>query len=436
MAYEFRLPDIGEGVVEGEIVAWKVKEGDTLREDQPMVEIMTDKATVEIPSPKAGRVSRILFAPGQVCKVGQTLLVIEEDGVQTATTSKAAESVVAHGGSNGNGAAHATPATAAPASAPRAGRALATPATRRMARELGVDLETVPGSGPAGRVTAEDLRRAAGGAPVPVAIGPDEETRAYRAPVSPGPSRPAVPVISEAKAGAEPEERLPFRGLRKRIAENMVKSKFTATHFTYVEEVDMSELVALRARAKKAAEARGAKLSYLPFIVKAIVAGLKKHPILNAQLDEARGEIILKRYYHVGIATQTPQGLTVTVVRHADQRSLLDLSLEIDRLAEAARAGKAKLPELTGSTFTISSLGALGGVLATPIINYPEVAIVGVHKIKETPVVRDGQIVVRHMMNLSISLDHRVVDGYDGAMFLQDVVHTLEDPTSLFLEMV
>jgi pyruvate dehydrogenase E2 component (dihydrolipoamide acetyltransferase) len=224
--------------------------------------------------------------------------------------------------------------------------------------------------------------------------------------------------------------------VRKKIAENMHRSRQTAAHFTYVEECDMTELVALRKRAKKRAEERGLKLSFLPFIVKAVCAGLKKFPIVNSTLDEQAQEIVLRKRYHIGVAAASEAGLIVPVLKDADQRSLFDIAQSLDDLSEKAKTGKASRDELTGSTFTISSLGTLGGVLATPIINYPEVAILGVHKIKQTPVVRDGQIVIRDIMNLSISLDHRIVDGYEGAQFLQHVITLLEDPTLMFMEMV
>jgi len=232
------------------------------------------------------------------------------------------------------------------------------------------------------------------------------------------------------------DERIPFRGVRKKIAENMHRSRQTAAHFTYVEECDMTELVALRKRAKGRAEERGIKLSFLPFVIKAVCAGLKKFPMVNATLDEAKQEIVLRKRYHVGVAAATADGLIVPVVKDADHKSLFEIARSLDELSEKTRAGKASRDELTGSTFTISSLGTLGGVLATPIINFPEVAILGVHKIKQTPVVRDGQIVIREMMNLSISLDHRIVDGYEGAQFLQHVISLLEDPTLMFMEMV
>jgi pyruvate dehydrogenase E2 component (dihydrolipoamide acetyltransferase) len=300
-------------------------------------------------------------------------------------------------------------------------RVLATPATRRLARQLGIELGRVHPSGKRGRVTSDDVRGFA-----------SSGSGASRA-VAAAPTRAFTPVAI-ASVGAE--ERVPFRGLRKRIADNMTRSTQTASHFTYVEEVDMTELVAVRERAKSRAADRGVKLNYLPFIVKSVVSGLKKWPQLNASLDETTQEIVRKKYYHIGIAAQSAQGLAVSVIRDADRRSIFDLSREIDRLAEVVRAGTASRDELTGSTFTISSLGKLGGVMATPIINFPEVGIIGVHKIEERPAVRNGQIVARWLMNLSISLDHRLVDGWDGAMFLQDVKSLLEDPTTMFMEMV
>lgn len=426
MAFEFHLPDIGEGVVEGEIVAWKVKVGDKVKLDQPIVEIMTDKATVEIPSPRAGTITKINYADGQICPVGQILLVIEEEGSSKPAVpehSPPPQSQIA-------GNLPAAPVPAAPTARPAAievvdasagrARALATPSTRRLARQLGVDLGRVPATGKRGRVTSDDVRGFASRGAAPAATA--------------GAARPAFAPVAIATIG--PEERVPLRGLRKRIADNMTRSTQTASHFTYVEEIDMTELVALRDRARGRAGERGVKLTYLPFIIKAVVSGLKKWPQLNASLDESTQEVVRKKYYHIGIAAQGPQGLAVSVVRDADRRSIFDLAREIDRLGDAVRNGTATRDELTGSTFTISSLGKLGGVMATPIINFPEVGILGVHKIEERPAVRGGQIVARWLMNLSISLDHRLVDGWDGAMFLQDVKALLEDPTTMFMEMV
>jgi pyruvate dehydrogenase E2 component (dihydrolipoamide acetyltransferase) len=489
MAFNFYMPDIGEGVVEGEIVTWKVKEGDRVKLDQPLVEVMTDKATVELPSPRAGTIVAIHYKDGQVCPVGQILVTIEEEAGAGAAAAPSAGGNGQPGHATPPPAAHTAPASppprprspthtaspppfpagpsatttpppfaAAPVPSPASGppatstapypavtasgaiqvvdatasrqRVLATPATRRLARQLGVEIGRVPPTGPHGRVTSTDVqsyqssRGAAARVETPVPpLAPQQ-----------APGAPVASVSDPARAGDE--ERIPLRGIRRRIAESMARSKRTAAHFTYVEEIDMTELVAVRERARARAAERGVKLNYLPFIVKACVSGLKKWPQLNASLDETTQEIVRKKYYHIGIAAQAPQGLSVSVVRDADRRSIFDLSREIDRLAEAVRGNTATREELTGSTFTITSLGKLGGVLATPIINFPEVAILGVHKIEERPAVRHGQIVIRQLMNLSISVDHRLADGWDGAMFVQDIKALLEDPTTMFMEMV
>jgi len=435
MAVEFRLPDIGEGVVEGEIVRWLIAEGDTLREDQPMVEVMTDKATVEIPSPKAGRVARLMVPAGQVCAVGQVMVVIDTEGAKAGhAAGPAAPAHAAAAAAPAAVHAPAASAAAAPASGPArpGGKVLATPATRHLARNLGVDLRAVAGSGPGGRVEKSDVQAAAApkAAPVKAAPAPAAAPAPKAAPAAP--ARPPAPEVAS-QAG---DERIQFRGVRRKIADNLLRSKQSAAHFTYVEECDVTELVALRARAKQRAAERGIKLSFLPFIIKAVVSGLKKYPIVNSTLDVERDEIVVRKSYHIGVAAATDSGLIVPVVKNADRLSLFDIAGSLDPLAERVRTGKASRDELTGSTFTISSLGALGGVLATPIINFPEVAILGVHKIRETPAVRDGQIVIRQIMNLSISLDHRIVDGYEGAKFLQHVVGLLEDPTLMFMELV
>ena len=425
--FEFKLPDIGEGVVEGEIVKWLVKEGDRIGEDQPMVEVMTDKATVEIPSPRAGVVAKIHVGEGKICKVGQVMLQIDTAGgngkVQTQTQTQTRTETQTRTQTEKPTASASPSATAStPAFAPASGKALATPATRKLARDLGVDIATVKGSGPNGRVTAEDVKAATGQARQ-FARAAEEEVRRL----------PEPPRAVQQQQG---DERVPLRGLRKRIAENMALSKRTAAHFTYVEECDVTELVAYRDRAQNRAEERGVKLTYLPFIVKAVCAGLKKFPMCNATLDEPKQEIIYRKSYHIGIGTATKEGLMVAVVRDADRRSIFDLAAEIDRLAKAAREGKARREELTGSTFTITSLGAVGGVMATPIINFPEVAILGVHAFRDQPRVVNKEIVIRTVGNLSVSFDHRVVDGFEGAMFLQEVVKYLQDPTLMFMEMV
>ncbi|HEY7372598.1 MAG TPA: dihydrolipoamide acetyltransferase family protein [Polyangia bacterium] len=407
MLYEFRLPDIGEGVAEGEVVRWLVKEGDVLQEDQPMVEIMTDKATVEIPTPRAGRVAKLMYAEGQVCPVGKVLITIEvAEAAASGAGAAAASSPVAvtHAASTGEPAPRDNGVNA------RDAGVLATPATRKLARDTGVDIREVTGTGPAGRVTSDDVRAHAGGAPAPAAA---------RAPEA---------------HDADGDVRIPFRGVRRKIAEHLVFSKHTAAHFTYVEEVDCTELVALRERANAAlaAQAKTAgKLSFLPFIVKATAAALVKFPQLNSTLDDAAGEIIQRGHRHIGLATATEVGLIVPVVRDADRLSVVELAAEIERLAALTRAGKAARDELSGSTFTITSLGALGGLLATPIINHPEVAILGVHKISKRPAVRNDSIVIRDLMNLSISVDHRVVDGHEAARFVAEIKAALEAPAAL-----
>jgi pyruvate dehydrogenase E2 component (dihydrolipoamide acetyltransferase) len=416
MIYEFRLPDIGEGVAEGEVVRWLVKEGDVLHEDQPMVEIMTDKATVEIPTPRAGRVARRCFAEGQVCPVGKVLIEIEVPEAAVAAKDEAPTRAVGPaGGPPSVTARPSSPGEKVPAPATdsaAAGPVLATPATRKLARDLGVDIRAVVGTGTAGRITSDDVKAHGGGA------------------------------SSARQPGAAPlrnvgtEVRVPFRGLRKKIAENLVRSKHTAAHFTYVEEIDCTDLVRLRTRAnERLALGGGAKLSFLPFIAKATAAALGRFPQLNASLDDAAGEIVQWGHIHLGLATATESGLIVPVVRNADRLSISDMGREIDRLATATRAGKVAREELTGSTFTITSLGALGGVLATPIINHPEVAILGVHRILRRPAVIGEGIAIRDLMNLSISVDHRVVDGYDAARFVADIKAALEDPASLAPEL-
>ncbi len=438
--WEFKLPDIGEGVTEGEVVAWLIKAGDVVKEDQPMVEVMTDKATVTITAPKAGTVVETRGKVGEIVKVHAVMVVFELDGAPTAA---------ANGGTNGHKKDDGPAATAvgdikeslpgmgarpsAPMASASAGtsagyfndKPLATPATRKLARDLNVDLRQVPPSGPQGRVTRTDVESFRG-TPSSAPSG----ARAPTAPVAIAPPAAPVPI-----ARGPLEERIPFAGVRRKIAQKMAQSKHTAAHFTFVEECDVTELKALRATLKAPAEAAGVKLSFLPFIVKATVAALKKHPWLNTALDESTNEIVFRKYFNIGIATATEAGLIVPVVKDADRKSVLEIAKDIDRLASDARAGKVKLEDLTGSTFTITSLGAQGGLFATPIINFPEVAILGVHQMKQKPVVKDGQIVVGDVMLLSLSFDHRIVDGHVGAAFAYEIIAYLEQPGRLWLEM-
>jgi len=411
--FQLVLPDIGEGVVEAEILKWLVLPGDEVREDQPLVEVMTDKATVTIPSPKSGRVTRLLWKEGDVAKVHHVLLEMEVGGDARAAPAApaAAESLAQE--------ARAAVTAGLPEEAPKAAatgrKALAAPAVRALARELGLDIQSIHGTGPGGRVTKEDLRasRANGKAPGPGAL-------AALSPEAPSRARGEIEVV-------------PVRGLRRRIAEKMARSTRTAAHFTFVEQLDAGELVRVKERMARAAADEGVKVTFLPFIVKAAVAALQRFPHVNASFDEERGELHLKRWYDIGIATSTEQGLTVPVLRRAGERSILDLAREIERLAVDSRSGKLHPEDVGGSTFTITSLGALGGMFATPVINHPEVAILGVHRIRPTPVVRDGQVVVRDVMHLSLTSDHRVVDGDEAAAFVYEVIRYLEDPTLIFL---
>jgi len=419
MPYDVKLPDIGEGVAEGEIVRWLVKAGDRVREDQPLVEGMTDKASVEIPSPRTGVVAALLAEEGEVVNVGATIVSITVDGEDADAVSSSAgrseSTAQVHAGT-------ASPRAATPAAVTTAApRPQATPAVRELAKKLGVTLEALSGSGPAGAITADDVRRAAGALPTGVGASPT-------APGAPLRDSAAVSSAAEPSAPAGSEERVPLRGLRRRIAEHMRRSIQTAAHFTFVAECDMTDVVRHRAALKSRAEAAGVKLTYLAYIVKALTASLHEYPTLNASLDDAAGEIVIKRSLNIGIATHTPEGLTVPIVHDADRRSLFDLAREIERLAGAARAGRLRLEELQGGTFTVTSTGSKGGVLATPILHHPQVAILGVHEVKPRPAVVDGAIVIRDLGNLSLSLDHRVVDGAVGADFLYDLIARLQRP--------
>jgi pyruvate dehydrogenase E2 component (dihydrolipoamide acetyltransferase) len=403
MVFEFHLPDIGEGVAEGEVVKWLVKEGDEIKENQPLVEIMTDKVNVEIPSPKKGSILRLMAKEGEVIRVGQVLLVIGEKGEQatattlppTATTQIAVPS--------------AKKEPAVPMVPKREREILATPATRQLARDAGVDLSLVQGTGPGGRITEEDVRQYKAGTPSPVAS-----------------------VKFSGKMGGE--VRIPLRGIRRKTAEHMIRSKHLAAHVTHVDEVDMTEIVQLREKAKGSVEQRGVKLTYLPFIIKALIPALKQYPYLNSTFDDEKQEIVLKKYYNIGIATNTDQGLVVPVLKDADHKSIAQLAEEIAKLSEKARTGRLTLDEVQGSTFTITNVGSIGGMFATPIINYPEAAILGVHKVTKRPVVKDNQIVIRDMTYLSVSFDHRAIDGAMAAEFMNVIKQYLEDPKLLLLE--
>ena len=438
--FEFKLPDIGEGVTEGEVVAWHVQVGDKVVEDQLMVEVMTDKATVTIGAPRAGRVAELCADVGKKLKVGEILLVLDGGNGSRATgghPSKMPASAVGDiqeslpGASYFAGRRAQEKTVAAQNGAPSAetsayytDKPLATPAVRKFARELSVDLHRVPPTGEDNRVTKRDVEtfhqaHAGGGA---VAVAP-------AAPIAAPVAKPPKRVVDEGG-----ETRIPFVGVRRKIAERMRLSKDSAAHFTFVEECDASQLMAVRERLKHDAAARGVELTYLPFVIKAVIAALRKHPALNGYLDTERNEMVIPSACHIGVAAATDHGLVVPVVRHAEQMSLLELAAEVQRLAESARTGTLTVADMTGSTFTITSLGKQAGLFAVPIINYPNVGILGIHKIKEQPVVRNGEIVIGHIMLLSLSLDHRLIDGHQGAAFAYDVIHYLEDPARLLLD--
>jgi pyruvate dehydrogenase E2 component (dihydrolipoamide acetyltransferase) len=402
---EFRLPDIGEGVTEGEITQWFVGVGDAVREDDPMVEVMTDKATVTIGAPCDARVERLCFEVGQIPQVGQVLLTLQTVAASDVGSAQRSSRPPATAVGDiqddlpgvrlfdsraGDGYFRAKP--------------LATPATRDLAKKVGVDLRQVRPSGASGRVTDEDVRLAQSAETTDT--GPD----------------------------AVLEERRPIVGIRRKIAERMHLAKSTAAHFTFVEECNASPLLALRQSLLPEAERAGVRLTFLPFIIKAVTNALPRHPILNSTLDERTSELVYKRFYNIGVATATEAGLMVPVVKNADRLGIFELARRIESLSRSAQEGSLLAEDLRNSTFTVTSLGKRSGLLATPILNYPEVGILGVHRIKERPVVRDGAIEIGNVMLLSLTFDHRIVDGHVGAAFAYDIIDTLENAESSFRE--
>jgi 2-oxoisovalerate dehydrogenase E2 component (dihydrolipoyl transacylase) len=421
--YVFKLPDLGEGTVEAEIVGWRVKPGDTVAEDDVVVEVMTEKAAVEVPAPVSGRVLATTGEPGDRVAVGAELIVLETEA-QADAPPAAAPSAAAPGApaavrsGNGRGAGAALEAHVAAAAA--RGRIATSPAIRRRAHEAGIDLREVAGSGPSGRIVSKDLdafvARGAPGQPVPLRSAPRAVPAAKR----------------EARAPGATEE-IKVIGVRRLIAQRMSEAKRNIPHFAYVEELDITELEGLRRHLNSKLASGTPGLTYLPFLALALVRVLKDFPQCNAHYDAERGVIVRHSAVHLGVATQTPDGLKVPVVRDAQQRSLWELAAEMRRVSEAARTNKATREELSGSTITITSLGKLGGIASTPIINAPEVAIVGVNRAVERPVVFEGAIAIRRTMNLSSSFDHRFVDGYDAAAMIQALKECLEHPATIFI---
>ncbi len=443
----FKMPDLGEGTVEAEIVAWHTKPGDSVEEDQIIVEVMTDKAAVEVPAPVSGRVVSISGEPGDKVAVGSPLIVFETAAEKPATTAEkpatiaappattAAQLAVASKG-NGAGApaivyaAEAEAQAQASSTPARTGRVMTSPANRRRAREAGIDLTTIVGSGPGGRIVSSDL---GGAGRQPQGTAPADDGRA---------DTPVAETLRAAWSARAPEvagtsgdiTEIKVIGLRRLIAERMSEAKRNIPHFAYVEEVDVTELESLRAHLNGKLPKGELGLTYLPLVVLALVRVLRSFPQCNVLYDAARGVLVRHRAVNVGIATQTPDGLKVPVVRDAQSRSLWDLAAEIRRVSERARSNQATRDELVGSTITVTSLGKLGGIASTPIINAPEVAIIGLNKAVERPVVHEGAIVVRRIMNLSSSFDHRFVDGYDAAAMIQALKDLLEHPATIFIE--
>jgi 2-oxoisovalerate dehydrogenase E2 component (dihydrolipoyl transacylase) len=423
--YVFKLPDLGEGTVAAEIVNWHVKPGDLVVEDEVVVEVMTEKAAVEVPAPASGRVVSTTGAPGDTVAVGAELLVLETEvaapavapavtAARPAAAEAPAASPVAAARSAGNG-------SAAPAASGSA-RVATSPAVRRRAHEAGVDLRQIPGSGPKGRIVPKDLE-----AYVARRVQPTPITPAARA-------VPAARPAAARPAPAAATEEIKVIGLRRLIAQRMSEAKRNIPHFAYVEELDITELESLRRHLNGKLPAGVPVLTYLPFLAVALVRVLRAFPQCNAHYDGERGVIVRYAAVHLGVATQTPDGLKVPVVHDAQTRNLWELAAEMRRVSEAARTNKAKREELSGSTITITSLGKLGGIASTPIINAPEVAIIGVNRAVERPVVLDGVIAVRRTMNLSSSFDHRFVDGYDAAAMIQALKECLEHPATIFID--
>ncbi len=392
--YEFKLPDVGEGVAEGEVLKWLVSEGDFIKEDQPLVEVMTDKVNVEIASPKSGKIARILAKVGQIVKVGTSIVVFDiddEPGPQKSSLE-------------------ASPATATSVATPEVAlseaNVLATPATRKLANDLGVDLSAVTGTGPRGRITPDDVKSFA------------------QSHVSTS--------LSVSSSSMQDEERVPLRGLRKIIAERMSKSAHMAAQVTHVDECDVTELALLRSHLNSESGS-GVKITFLPLLIRAVIPALKEYPYVNALFDDDKQEIVLKKTYNIGIATDTEQGLIVPVIKDADKKDVYELAFEIDNLVTRGRAGKLSLDDVRGSTFTLTNVGAIGGLYSTPLVYYPEVAIIGIQRIVKRPVVRNDSIVARDMMNLSLSFDHRAIDGAYAARFLNRIIREIENPASLAL---
>lgn len=439
--YEFKLPDLGEGIHEGEILKWHVKEGDTIQEDETLVEIETDKAAVDIPSPASGTVIKLNGAVGDIVNVGDVITVIDDGAAaaKPAAKPKAEEAPPTVKKEERPAKVIAKPIIELPEPV-RKGPVPAAPATRRLARELGVNIKMVKGAGPGGRVTAEDVHNHAAGKPEePVktpeaakpAAAPETEYAAHAA--SAIPFLDLEPLPDFEKWGPVRKEAL--RSIRRKVAHKMVTSMVLVPHVAHMDEADVTQLEEFRKREKTRREGKpGGHLTLLAFVIKAVTAGLKATPAFNASLEPFKQEIIYKDYYSIGIAVDTGKGLMVPVIKETDRKSIITIAKEIEDIAGRAREGKVSIDELQGGTFTITNVGPLGGTALIPTINYPEVAILGMGRVQEKPVVRDGEIVIRKILPLTLSFDHRIADGADAARFVSEMVRQLSDPNLLLLE--
>ncbi|WP_270181718.1 dihydrolipoamide acetyltransferase family protein [Alkalihalobacillus sp. CinArs1] len=438
MAYEFKMPDIGEGIHEGEIVKWFVKKGDEVKEDDILAEVQNDKAVVEIPSPVDGTVKDVHAEEGATVVVGDVVITFDAEGYEDDSEEEAAEEPKAEekeepkeeAPKNESSEAKSTPSEDTEEDADPTKRVIAMPAVRKYARENGVKISKVSGSGKNGRVLKEDIdNHLSGGGQEAAAPEAKEETTEAK-----GQEQEAAATTSAPAASAQPETREKMKGMRKAIAKAMVNSKHTAPHVTHMDEVVVSDLVAHRKKFKQYAADKDVKLTYLPYVVKALVSALREFPMLNASIDDSTDEIVHKHYYNIGIAANTDAGLVVPVVKDADRKPLLNVSAEINELAKKARDGKLSGDDMKGSTCTISNLGSAGGQWFTPIINNPDAAILGIGRIEEKPVVIDGEIVAAPVLALSISYDHRLIDGVTAQLALNHIKRLLNDPQLLMME--
>ncbi|SMF86288.1 pyruvate dehydrogenase E2 component (dihydrolipoamide acetyltransferase) [Paenibacillus uliginis N3/975] len=432
--FEYRFPELGEGLHEGEIIKMHIKPGDKVTDDDIIMEVQNDKAVVEVPCPVNGTVQEVFAKDGQVCRVGEVVAIIDAEGDIPEQEGHAEEqSAQEADAAKGSADTQSSPAANAPADAKQGEGApvapnkdvLATPSVRKFAREQGVDISLVQGSGNNGKVTREDVEAFKNGGGQ-AAAAPAQEA-ASEAKAAPAAASAAVDTRAE-------EERVPFKGIRKAISNAMVKSAYTAPHVTIMDEVDVTELVAFRTRMKPIAEKKGTKVTYLPFIVKALVAASRQFPALNAMIDEENNEIVYKKYYNIGIATDTDNGLIVPVIKDADRKSIWMIADSIRDLAARGRDGKLSANEMRGSTISISNIGSAGGMFFTPIINFPEVAILGTGRISEKAVVKNGEIVAAPVMALSLSFDHRIIDGATAQNFMNYIKQLLANPELLVME--